>query len=109
MLNWIRVSVKKKRDISICWKVVLWSFDLIGQSLVWRVGTGAYVCIGMDPWIGCKWRHSLPSTMVDKLHYVGFYFLKDIACPGVSILQDHGWLNADILGFVDQEIISWNA
>ena len=62
----------------------------------------------MDPWIGCKWRHSLPSFMTDKLHFVGFYFLKDIACPGVSILKDQGWLNADILGFVDQEIISWN-
>ena len=46
--------------------------------------------------------------MTDKLRYVGFYFLKDIACPGVSILKDQGWLNADILGFVDQEIISQN-
>ena len=37
-----------------------------------------------------------------------FIFQKDIACHDVSILQKQGWLNADILGFVDQEIISWN-
>ena len=62
----------------------------------------------MDPWVGCKWRHSLPSSMIDKLHSAGFYFLKDIACPGVSILLDQGWLKVDILGFVDnQEIIFW--
>ena len=30
LLDWIRVSVKKKKGISICSKVVLWSFDLIG-------------------------------------------------------------------------------
>ena len=29
-LEWIRSSVKKKKNISICWKAVLWAFDLIG-------------------------------------------------------------------------------
>ena len=38
-----------------------------------------------------------------------FIFQKDIACHDVSILQKQGWLNADILGFVDQETIYWNA
>ena len=90
LLDWIRVSVKKKRGISIFWKVVLCSFDLIGQFLVWKVGNGAEVRIGMDPWVGYKWRHSLSSSMIDKLHYAGFYFLKDIACLGVSIMLDQG-------------------
>ena len=71
LLDWIRVSVKKKRGISSCWKVVLWSFDLIGQSLMWRIGTGSEVRIGMDPWLGCKWRHCLAISMTDKLHYAG--------------------------------------
>ena len=101
LLDWIKVSVNKKKGMSICWKVVLWSFDLIGQSLVWRVGTGAEVHIGMDPWIGCKWRHCLHASMIDKLHSDGFSILKDIACPSESILQEQGWVNADFLGFVD--------
>ena len=43
--------------MSICWKVVIWSFDLIGNYILWKVGNGAYVRLGMDPWVGYKWRH----------------------------------------------------
>ena len=77
------------------------SFDLIGQSLVWRIGTGTEVRIGIDPWIGCKWRHVLPAAMIDELHIVGFYVLKDIACTGLALLQEQGWLNANLFGFDD--------
>ena len=34
LLDWICVTVKKKRCMSIRWKAVLWSFDLIGNFLV---------------------------------------------------------------------------
>ena len=105
LLDWIRVSVKKKKGIFICWKAVLWSFDLIGQSLVWKVGTGVEVCIGIDPWLGYKWRHSLPVSMIVKLHNEGYFVLRDIACMGIALLQEQGWLNADLLGFDEQEII----
>ena len=71
ILDWIRVDVKKRKGISICWKAILWSFDLIGQSLVWRIGARTKVRIGIDPWLGCKWRHILPDAMIDKLHTVG--------------------------------------
>ena len=77
MLDWICVTVKKKRCMSICWKAVLWSFDLIGNFLIWNVGNGVNVRIGVDPWIGCKWRYILPFSLVDKLHSVGLFFLND--------------------------------
>ena len=40
---------KKKKNISICWKVVLWDFDIIGNNLIWKVGNGADLRIGIDP------------------------------------------------------------
>ena len=55
VLDWIRDKDKKKSGISICWKSVLWFFNLIGEFLVWKVGNGANVRIGLDPWAGCKW------------------------------------------------------
>ena len=88
LLDWIRANGKKKRDISICWKSVLWSFDLIGYFLVWKVGNGESVHIGMDPWVGCKWRNLLPPHLIDKLHSAGIFFLKDIGCPGVTYLME---------------------
>ena len=76
---------------------------------MWRIGARTEVRIGIDHWLGCKWRHILPDAMIDKLHTVGKYVLKDIACFGSALLQDQGWLNADLFGFDDQEITIWNS
>ena len=61
-------------------------------------------------WIlGCKWRHILPLSLMDKLHSVGFYFLKDIGCPNVSLLLNQGWFSAALIGLVEQQDITcWN-
>ena len=72
ILDWIRSPVKKRNNISFCWKAILWAFDLIGNFLVWKIGSGNAVRIGLDPWSGCKWRHALPIPMLEKLHLAGF-------------------------------------
>ena len=88
---------------------MLWSFDLIGDFLVWKVGNGASVRIGMDPWVGCKWRNLLPPHLIDKLHSVGIFSLKDIGCPGVTYLREEGWISSNILRLEDnQDILCWN-
>ena len=82
LMDWTKVTVKKKRCMSICWKAVLWSFDLIGNYLTWKVGNGVAVRIGFDPWVGCKWRHILPTSLIDKLHSLVFSFSKTLAVLG---------------------------
>ena len=70
---------------------------------------GADVRLGLDPWVGCKWRHVLSSLIIDKLHFVGIFFLKDIGGPGVTFLMEQGWLSADNLGLVHyQDVSCWN-
>ena len=108
-LDWIRSTVKKKKNISICWKAVLWAFVLIGNFMVWKIGSGNAVRIGLDPWVGCKWRQVIPIPMIDRLHMAGYHFLSDIGIHGMSILKSQEWLSADTLGFNDPlEIAAWN-
>ena len=109
ILEWIRSISKKKKNISICWKTVLWAFDLIGNSLVWKIGAGRDVRIGLDPWYGCKWRHTLPVPMLDRLHLAGFYCLSDIGIHGLSTLMAQQWFSAEYIGFTAPlEIDVWN-
>ena len=77
--------------------------------MVWKIGNGNAVCIGEDLWIGCKWRHSLPSSMIEKMHLAGFFVLSDIGLHGLTELLAQQWINADFIGFSDpQEIDVWN-
>ena len=78
--------------------------------MVWQIGDGNSVRIGLDPWIGCKWRHSLPPSMIEKLHLAGFFVLSDIGLHGLTDLLAQQRTNADFIGFTDpQEIDLWNA
>ena len=109
ILDWIRVSDKKKKNISICWKAVLWAFDIIGNNIVWNVGNGADLHIGIDPWGGYKWRQHLPTILIDKLHSAGIFFLKDIGGLGMIHLMEQGWISVDNLRLSDiQDVLCWN-
>ena len=93
--------------MSICWKVVLWSFDIIGNNLVSKIGNGVDVHLGMDPWVGYKWRHLLPYPLVEKLHSVGVFSLKDIGIP-VSPVMEQALLPADHFGLDFEDVSVWN-
>ena len=71
------------------------------DSLVWKIGAGRDVRIGLDPWSGCKWRHTLPVPMLDRLHLAGFHLISDIGIPCMSGLMSQSWLSAGSIGFTD--------
>ena len=88
---------------------MLWAFDIVGNFLVWKIGNGNVVHIGVDTWIGCRWRHSLPSSMIEKLYLGGFFVLSDIGLHGLTDLLAQQWTNVDFIGFTNpQEIDLWN-
>ena len=49
LIDWVRNTEKNCRGGSIFWKAIIKSFSLIGDSLVWRVGYGASVRLGLEP------------------------------------------------------------
>ena len=70
---------------------------------MWKIGTSATVRLGLDPWVGCKWRHLLPSYLIEKLHSIGVYSLKDIGVPGLTPLKEQGWISFEQLGLDDHQ------
>jgi hypothetical protein len=69
---------KKVQNGSIIWKYILNAFPLIGKWLIWKIGNGAHILIGKDPWIGSKDNHLLPENMVCSLNEGGFYYLSQV-------------------------------
>lgn len=47
--GWIRYPVKSLNNVSIIWKAVILAFPLVGNWLVWCVGRGTKVQVGLDP------------------------------------------------------------
>ena len=77
--------------------------------MVWNIGKGSAVHIGIDPWLGCNWRHAFPSSMIEKLHLAGLHLLSDIGYHGLSEVLTQLWFSAETLGFTNpQEIDDWN-
>jgi hypothetical protein len=57
--DWVRNPIKQVHNASIIWKVVNSTFHLVGNWLIWQVGKGDKVQIGLDPWVGNKGMHIL--------------------------------------------------
>jgi hypothetical protein len=55
------------------------AFPLIGNWIIWKIGNGDQVLIGIDSWIGCKENHKTPTHLIHKLHRNGLYTLKQVA------------------------------
>ena len=58
--DWIRVTARQGAEISVVWKAVLKSLDVIRHGLAWKVGNGRRVRIGIGPWIGSDLNHIHP-------------------------------------------------
>ena len=67
VVDWIRNSLKGHKGGSIIWKAVNKSFDVIEDNLIWKVGNGRSVQVGIDLWIGCNERYRLSEPLVISL------------------------------------------
>jgi hypothetical protein len=62
------------------------AFPLIGNWLVWKIGRGNKVQIGMDPWIDNNDTYRLPHHLVMDMKSRGYHNLRHVA-QGVRTLD----------------------
>lgn len=107
-LDWIRLVEKSRGGCFIIWKAVIQSFGLIGSCLVWRVGNGRLVWVGLDPWVGCGGAHILPVDLRLFLSSRSVYFLSDLVNPRSSSMWHQGWLSQQRLGLSVEHQVRWS-
>jgi hypothetical protein len=84
--------VKQVHNASIIWKVVNSNFQLIGNWLIWKVGRGDKVQIGIDPWIGSKGQHRLPPWVTQGTSKQRVFFTKTDCELGEVYKLEQKWL-----------------
>ena len=86
LLEWIRMENKARGNCSVVWKAVINFFDLISSGLVWRVGDGSLLRIGLDPWVGCEGAHIISEALRQRLKEDRVVFFADVADPESTTL-----------------------
>ena len=107
-IEWVMLENKSKGGYSIIWKAMVQAYDLIGTGLVWRVGSGSRVQLGLDPWVGSGRSHLLPEVVCLFLFYRGILFLSQVTDPTTTNILHKGWLGSDRLGLVVEHWESWD-
>ena len=74
VLEWDRMENKNKGGASIIWKAMVQAFDIVGSGLAWRVGSGRWVRLGMDLWVGSGRAHILLVEIIMALSKRGVLF-----------------------------------
>lgn len=106
--DWVRRPDKQCSNISVIWRSVLNSFDIIDAGLAWRIGNGTKVRIGSDPWPGSDMRHILPQPLIDFLRDEGILKLSHLDNPDNTTLWHQGWESTRDLGLEDVYHQGWN-
>jgi hypothetical protein len=82
---WICPLIKPLQNVSIIWKEIVTSFQVISNGLTWRIGRGSRVILGVDPWPGSGLRHILPEPVIQRLDDHGFLFLCRLWTPLIQL------------------------
>ena len=109
LLDWIKdMGNTNLPNGSIIWKSLCKSFPLILEGLVWKVGDGSKVRIGVDPWPSCSQNHILPQQLIQLIHHKGYFHLNQIVDPLSTNIWHQGWKKSQDLELPDQWSRQWD-
>jgi hypothetical protein len=75
--------------------------------MIWQVGKGDKVKIGLDPWIGSKGLHKLPPQLIQEIRSKGFYTLRQIVKWERSTNWQQQWLTWEEIGLGEDLDEAW--
>ena len=94
---WLRRANFKSENASLIWRSLLSTMYSILPGLVWIVGHGNLIYIGMDLISGIP-NSSLSQPLLDKLHEKSMFFLKHIYVP--KFVSSPQWRSLSELGIL---------
>ena len=109
LLDWIRIDNKRRSGVSIIWKAIVQSFDLIGKGLAWSIGNGRKFLVGRVPWAGGDRYHLLLEELYATLEHRIYTFLYQVADPNTTSIWNQGWVDGGGLGLSGDLQMEWDA
>lgn len=86
VMDWIRQPHRYSSGMSIIWKFVLKSLDIIREGITWKIQSSSAVKIGQEPWIGYGDAYRLPMDIRNHLSKMNITLINHIVDPEHSTL-----------------------
>ena len=95
LASWLRKKSFTFRGVSVIWKGFLHTLSWLGNGLIWKVGNGRAIWLGLDPIVGLGSSFLLPLDLHEYLEDYGICTL-DQARNLTSCAQNYWFSAADL-------------
>jgi len=92
IIDWIRNTTWNRKGISVNWRAILNSISTIKDGLLWKIGNGNSVRIGIDPSTGSGNSHLLLVELIQHLNNRGIKFPGQIGDHQNTTFHTQDWL-----------------
>lgn len=106
---WIRNPKLSSWNFSPMWWGFMKIFHCFKNDLIWQVGTGELICVGIDPIIGMEDHYTLPSSITRYLQILGLSTLNKIYLCRNGVEDSTKWMSASDLGLSGYLARAWDA
>lgn len=94
-MDWIRDGPGCRGNMSVIWRGLLELLPSMISELVWLVGVGSLVRVGIDNFVGGDESYKISSRLIETLHSKGYYTLNHVCSSSQEL--DNYWMNAEYL------------
>ena len=105
VFEWIQKGCFTGTNVSIVWKGTLEVIPLITPNLIWRVGDGSTIRIGIDCFVRGEGAFKLSDSLLQILHGKGYHTLDHITY--ISGQQESSLIGASYLRLEGSHILEW--